>query len=58
MLRIPAFLFLFCTLISLQVIAQSVIKGRVVNAVSQEPVAGASVFISNTSKGTVSDKNG
>jgi len=58
MLRIPAFLFLFCTLISLSGIAQSVISGRVVNATSQEPVAGASVFISNTSKGTVSDKNG
>lgn len=56
MLRIPAFLFFL--LISLCGIGQSVITGRVVNAISQEPVAGASVFISNTSKGTVSDKNG
>lgn len=38
--------------------AQSVITGKVVNQATQEPIAGASVFISNTSRGTVSDKNG
>jgi hypothetical protein len=38
--------------------SQQIIKGKVVNSVNGTPVPGCSVFISNTSKGTVSDKNG
>ena len=38
--------------------AQRMIKGIVVNKASSEPIAGGSVFISNTSKGTVTDKLG
>ncbi|RYY54582.1 MAG: carboxypeptidase-like regulatory domain-containing protein, partial [Chitinophagaceae bacterium] len=56
MFRIPAFCFviLFCVTAS----AQRTISGTVVDVSTGQPVAGASVFINNTSKGTVSDRNG
>ncbi|HYC29691.1 MAG TPA: carboxypeptidase-like regulatory domain-containing protein, partial [Chitinophagaceae bacterium] len=38
--------------------AQNIIKGRVVHEKSREPIAGASVFISNSTKGTVSKADG
>jgi hypothetical protein len=38
--------------------SQQTIKGKVVAAVNGTPVAGSSVFINNTSKGTTADKNG
>lgn len=34
------------------------ISGRVVSSETGKPVAGASVFISNTSKGTITDEKG
>lgn len=40
------------------IFSQQTIKGVVVNAITKEPVAGASVFLNNTSFGTATDKNG
>ena len=57
MIRMPAFL-ISILLSSLAVFSQRTIKGRVIDAVSRQPIAGSSVFISNTSRGTVSDRNG
>lgn len=45
-------------LVASTVLAQRTIKGRVVNAATGEPLAGSSVFISNTSIGTVTDNSG
>jgi hypothetical protein len=39
-------------------LAQPSIKGKVVSAESNQPIAGASVFISNTSRGTVTNTTG
>jgi hypothetical protein len=53
----PAILFislLYCS----AAFSQQTIKGRVIAATSGAPVAGSSVFISNTSKGTTADKEG
>lgn len=57
MFKIPAF---FCLLffIPLMLLSQRTIQGRVVTASGKEPVAGGSVFISNTSYGTVTSKDG
>jgi len=57
MFRIPAF---FCLLlfIPLSLLSQRTIQGRVVAASNKEPVPGSSVFISNTSYGTVTSKDG
>lgn len=38
--------------------AQELIRGKVVSAENGKPIAGASIFISNTSKGTVTDDKG
>ena len=57
MIKLPAFLFLLL-LGSLTVFSQPTIKGRVVNAANGEPLPGSSVFISNSSIGIVSDKDG
>lgn len=38
--------------------AQSTITGKVVDAESKEPLQGASIFAQNTTRGTVSDKEG
>lgn len=48
-------LFLFLSVASF---AQRTIKGRVVHDKDNMPIAGASVFITNTSKGTTSDSKG
>ncbi|MBL7741331.1 MAG: carboxypeptidase-like regulatory domain-containing protein [Chitinophagaceae bacterium] len=56
MKKIPAIFFLITSFLSS--FSQPVIKGRVVNAANGEPVAGSSVFISNSSSGTTSDKDG
>ncbi|MCX6318781.1 MAG: carboxypeptidase-like regulatory domain-containing protein [Bacteroidetes bacterium] len=53
---IPAIIFLFLPWLTVQ--SQSVIKGRVVVASNGTPIAGCSIFITNTSKGTTSDANG
>jgi hypothetical protein len=42
----------------LMALSQSLIRGRVVNEANQSPIPGSSVFVSNTSKGTTTDKNG
>jgi hypothetical protein len=57
MFRIPAF---FCLLFFIPAIvfSQRTVQGKVVNAASKEPVAGSSVFISNTSFGTVTNRDG
>ncbi|PZR26594.1 MAG: hypothetical protein DI535_13730 [Citrobacter freundii] len=57
MLRIPAFFCLFI-FITAAAIAQPTISGKVVNAATNQPIAGTSVFISNTSFGTVSSRDG
>ncbi len=49
---------LFFLLLSITGLAQRTIKGRVVNAATGMPVPGSSVFISSTSKGTVSNNAG
>jgi len=56
MKNIPAILFFFFFPASL--FAQHTIKGRVINAANGAAIAGCSIFITNTSKGTVSDNNG
>lgn len=57
MLKIPAILFLLLSVSSI-VFSQRTITGRVVSAATGEPIPGSSVFISNSSKGTTSDKQG
>ena len=54
-----------CLLIILQILTTlsihaqtNVITGRVVQESSREPIAGASVFISNSTKGTISKPDG
>lgn len=56
MLKVPAILFL--VLFSSSSIAQRTIKGRVINETTGAAIPGSSVFITNTSKGTVSDASG
>lgn len=56
MKKIPAFLFFI--LACAGSFSQPTIKGKVINVANNTPVAGSSVFISNTSKGTTTDKNG
>lgn len=53
---IPAIIFFM--VLHVAVSAQSVIKGRVVAAAGGTPIAGSSIFITNTSKGTSSDASG
>lgn len=53
---IPAISFFL--LLFFDATAQRTIKGRVVNDVTGVPIAGSSVFISSTSKGTVTDNAG
>lgn len=57
MLKVPAILFILL-FASLRVLSQHTIKGSVVNATNGEPLPGSSVFISNSSIGIVSDKQG
>jgi hypothetical protein len=57
MIKAPAFLFLLLLITGLA-FSQQTIKGKVVASANGVPVPGCSVFINNTSKGTVSDKNG
>src|SRR5215510_13692606 len=57
MKKMPA-IFLPLLLIAQLVFSQPTLKGRVVAATTGAPVAGSSVFITNTSKGTSSDKDG
>ncbi|MBL7745370.1 MAG: carboxypeptidase-like regulatory domain-containing protein, partial [Chitinophagaceae bacterium] len=56
MKKIPAILFFITSFFPS--FSQPVIKGKVLNAVNGEPIAGSSVFISNTSAGTTSAKDG
>jgi hypothetical protein len=58
MTRTNFLLFFLLTLCSLKSAAQQMISGRVVSSETGKPVAGASVFISNTSKGTITDEKG
>ena len=51
-------LFLALTLCCLASFAQSIISGKVVDADSKEPLQSASVFAQNTTKGTITDKDG
>lgn len=48
-------LFLFAGLFAF---GQGTISGKIIDAESKEPLAGASVFAQNTTKGTTSDKEG
>jgi hypothetical protein len=57
----PVFLFFFlmaAPAVPQTVSAQGFIRGKVVSAENGKPIAGASIFISNTSKGTVTDEKG
>jgi len=51
-------LFLFVALISLQLSAQNLLTGKVVNVDDDSPLAGATLFIPDLNKGTVTDENG
>lgn len=44
--------------LSLSLVAQYTISGKVLNADNQQPIISASVFLSNTSKGAVTNSNG
>lgn len=57
MVKMPAILFILL-LSFFSTFSQRTIKGKVVNNSNGEPLPGSSVFISNSSKGTVSDKQG
>ncbi len=57
MMKVPAILFALM-FVYIPVFSQRTIKGRVVNAANGEALAGSSVFISNSSKGMVSDGQG
>jgi hypothetical protein len=50
--------FLFLLLLSAELNAQRTIRGRVVNETTGAAIPGSSVFITNTSRGTVSDGAG
>ena len=50
--------FVLVLLTTLAVHAQFTLKGRVVNAVDEQPVPFCSVFLANTTKGTTADENG
>lgn len=52
------FILVACCFAVLSTTAQSSIKGRVINVETGVPVPGASVFISNTSRGTTSASDG
>lgn len=58
MTRTNFLLFILLTLCTLGASAQQMISGKVVSQETGKPVAGASVFISNTSKGTITDDKG
>lgn len=49
---------LISVLFLLPALSQQTIKGTVVNPVTQQPIAGASVFLTNTSKGGTTNKEG
>ena len=52
------FTFLFILSLPLTLFAQINIKGKVVDRSTNEPIAGATVYISNTSYKTVADAFG
>src|SRR5687768_15265151 len=52
------FFLLFCSLLCLLMQAQVTISGKVLDADSKLPLEGASVFAQNTTRGTVTDKDG
>ncbi|MFV0345881.1 MAG: carboxypeptidase-like regulatory domain-containing protein, partial [Bacteroidales bacterium] len=45
-------------LLSSEAYAQSVAKGKVVEAATGEPLTGVAIFVEGTSKGALSDSNG
>jgi len=51
-------LFFFFIVASFQLSAQGQLKGIVVNAEDNSPLPGATLFVSDLNKGTVTDKNG
>jgi len=51
-------LFILLSLVSLYSLAQFNIDGKVVDADTREPLTGASVFAQNTTRGTITDKDG
>jgi len=54
---LPVFIIIFLFRLN-PVSAQQFIRGKVVAADNNKPLAGVSIFISNTSKGTVTDEKG
>lgn len=52
------FFLLLSSFLSLLSFAQFTVSGKVVDAESKEPLQGASVYAQNTTKGTVTDKEG
>jgi hypothetical protein len=56
----PITIFITLIILGLAVpsMAQVTISGKVVDSVSREPLAGASVFAQNTTQGTVTNSNG
>ncbi|HEY4151082.1 MAG TPA: carboxypeptidase-like regulatory domain-containing protein, partial [Chitinophagaceae bacterium] len=58
MKHILAFLFCAGSLLTVSAQVKNNIRGKVVQGESGAPISNASVFITNTSKGTVSDSSG
>ena len=52
------FLLLLISLFSKDIISQLYIKGRVLDSETQQPLKGASVYINNSTRGTVTNENG
>ena len=58
-MKIPHFILFTCFLLSsVLCLSQSVVTGKIIDAETKLPLEGASVFAQNTTKGTMTDKEG
>ena len=51
-------LIVCCCLVQYSSISQSKLTGKIIDTLTKQPIAGASIFLSHTSIGTVSDERG
>lgn len=52
------FAFILCCCVIQYSSAQTKLSGKIIDSISKQPLSGVNVFLSNTSIGTISDKNG
>ncbi len=53
-----SFLFITCCFLVQYAISQPVLTGKVIDTLTKQPIAGASIFLSHTSIGTISNERG